>query len=145
MHPFYSEDGRRDQLRFFDYWLKDIDNGVMAEPPVKLAIRTGHDLVLPALCERQGDQSVTAGLGCASRGVRRAPALPAMLSFADKAGAVQPMRCGLCRTARRRMPIERLAGHTWRSTIMRLISAMALAGLRLFGQALAQFMIVWQR
>ena len=41
-HPFYSEDGRRDQLRFFDYWLKDIDNGVMAEPPVKLAIRTGH-------------------------------------------------------------------------------------------------------
>src|SRR4051794_1290793 len=41
-HPFYSEDGRRDQLRFFDYWLKDIDNGVMEEPPVKLAIRTGH-------------------------------------------------------------------------------------------------------
>ena len=41
-HPFYSEDGRRDQLRFFDYWLKDIDNGVMQEPPVKLAIRTGH-------------------------------------------------------------------------------------------------------
>jgi len=41
-HPFYSEDGRRDQLRFFDHWLKDIDNGVMQEPPVKLAIRTGH-------------------------------------------------------------------------------------------------------
>ena len=41
-HPFYSEDGRRDQLRFFDHWLKDIDNGVMDEPPVKLAIRTGH-------------------------------------------------------------------------------------------------------
>src|SRR5262249_59612953 len=41
-HPFYSEDGRRDQLQFFDYWLKDIDNGVMQEPPVKLAIRTGH-------------------------------------------------------------------------------------------------------
>jgi len=41
-HPFYSEDGRRDQLRFFDYWLKDVDNGVMQEPPVKLAIRTGH-------------------------------------------------------------------------------------------------------
>ena len=48
------------------------------------------------------------------------------------------MRCGL-------RPIERLADHTCRSTIMRLISAMALAGLRLFGQALAQFMIVWQR
>jgi uncharacterized protein len=41
-HPFYSEDGRRDQLRFFDHWLKRIDNGVMQEPPVKLAIRTGH-------------------------------------------------------------------------------------------------------
>ena len=41
-HPFYSEEGRRDQLRFFDHWLKGVDNGVMQEPPVKLAIRTGH-------------------------------------------------------------------------------------------------------
>ena len=41
VHPFYTEEGRRDQLRFFDYWLKDIDNGVMDEPPVKLAIRKG--------------------------------------------------------------------------------------------------------
>jgi predicted acyl esterase len=45
VHPFYSEEGRRDQLRFFDYWLKDIDNGVMDEPPVKLAIRKGGDEV----------------------------------------------------------------------------------------------------
>ena len=45
VHPFYSEDGRRDQLRFFDHWLKGIDNGVMAEPPVKLAIRKGRDEV----------------------------------------------------------------------------------------------------
>jgi uncharacterized protein len=43
VHPFYTEDGRRDQLRFFDYWLKGIDNGVMDEPPVKLAIRKGRD------------------------------------------------------------------------------------------------------
>src|SRR5215216_314069 len=43
VHPFYSEEGRRDQLRFFDYWLKGIDNGVMDEPPVKLAIRKGRD------------------------------------------------------------------------------------------------------
>jgi len=43
VHPFYTEEGRRDQLRFFDYWLKGIDNGVMDEPPVKLAIRKGHD------------------------------------------------------------------------------------------------------
>src|SRR5215468_344321 len=32
VHPFYTEDGRRDQIRFFDYWLKGIDNGVMTEP-----------------------------------------------------------------------------------------------------------------
>ena len=43
VHPFYTEDGRRDQIRFFDYWLKGIDNGVMIEPPVKLAIRKGAD------------------------------------------------------------------------------------------------------
>jgi uncharacterized protein len=43
VHPFYTEEGRRDQLRFFDYWLKGIDNGVMNEPPVKLAIRKGRD------------------------------------------------------------------------------------------------------
>lgn len=41
VHAFYTEDGRRDQLRFFDFWLKGIDNGVMDEPPVKLAIRQG--------------------------------------------------------------------------------------------------------
>src|SRR5215831_19335632 len=40
---------------------------------------------------------------------------------------------------------NRIAGHICRSTIIRLISAIALAGLRLFGQALAQFMMVWQR
>jgi len=43
VHPFYSEDGRCDQIRFFDYWLKGIANGVMDEPPVKLAIRKGAD------------------------------------------------------------------------------------------------------
>ena len=37
--------GARDQLRFFDYWLKGIDNGVMDEPPVKLAIRKGDDVL----------------------------------------------------------------------------------------------------
>jgi putative CocE/NonD family hydrolase len=43
VHPFYTEEGKRDQLRFFDYWLRGIDNGVMDEPPVKLAIRKGKD------------------------------------------------------------------------------------------------------
>lgn len=43
VHPFYTEEGRQDQLRFFDYWLKGVDNGVMDEPPIKLAIRHGAD------------------------------------------------------------------------------------------------------
>ncbi len=43
VHAFYTEEGRADQIRFFDYWLKGIDNGVMDEPPVKLAIRKGKD------------------------------------------------------------------------------------------------------
>jgi predicted acyl esterase len=45
VHPFYTEEGRQDQLRFLDYWLKGIDNGVMNEPPVKLAIRHGADKI----------------------------------------------------------------------------------------------------
>ena len=40
-HPFYSEAGRAEQLAFFDYWLKDIQNGVMDEPPIKLGVRQG--------------------------------------------------------------------------------------------------------
>lgn len=43
-HPFHSEEGRMDQLRFFDHWLKGIDTGIMDEPPVKLMIRTGGSL-----------------------------------------------------------------------------------------------------
>ncbi|MBI2290143.1 MAG: CocE/NonD family hydrolase [Betaproteobacteria bacterium] len=39
--PFHSEEGRLDQLRFMDHWLKGIDTGIMDEPPVKLEIRTG--------------------------------------------------------------------------------------------------------
>ncbi len=40
-HAFYTEEGRLDQLRWFDYWLKGIDTGIMDDPPVKLLIRTG--------------------------------------------------------------------------------------------------------
>ena len=39
--PFHSNEGKVDQLRFFDYWLKGIQNGIMEEPPIKLEIRTG--------------------------------------------------------------------------------------------------------
>ena len=37
---FYSPEGRDEQLRWYDYWLKGIDTGIMKEPPVKLCIRT---------------------------------------------------------------------------------------------------------
>jgi len=40
-HPFHAEEGRQDQLRWFDYWLKGLDTGIMDDPPVKLEIRTG--------------------------------------------------------------------------------------------------------
>jgi len=40
-HAFYTEEGRNDQLRWLDYWLKGMDTGIMDEPPVKLLIRTG--------------------------------------------------------------------------------------------------------
>lgn len=43
-HPFHAEEARMDQLRWFDYWLKDIDTGIMDEPPVKLEIRTGGSI-----------------------------------------------------------------------------------------------------
>ena len=37
---FYEEEGKMDMLRWYDYWLKGIKNGVMDEPPVKLCVRT---------------------------------------------------------------------------------------------------------
>ncbi|MDB5560527.1 MAG: Xaa-Pro dipeptidyl-peptidase peptidase family [Enterovirga sp.] len=45
VHPFYTDEGKQDQIRFLDHWLKGVDNGVMDEPPVKLAIRHGADRV----------------------------------------------------------------------------------------------------
>jgi predicted acyl esterase len=39
--PFYSEEGRIDQLRFFDHWLKENDTGLLDEPRIKLRIRKG--------------------------------------------------------------------------------------------------------
>jgi predicted acyl esterase len=37
---FYSDLGRMTQLRFYDYWLKGIDTGIMDEPRVKACVRT---------------------------------------------------------------------------------------------------------
>jgi len=40
-HAFYTKDGRNDQLRFLDRWLKGVNTGIMDEPPVKLLVRKG--------------------------------------------------------------------------------------------------------
>ncbi len=40
---FYADEGKHELLRWYDYWLKDIDTGIMDEPPVKLCIRTGEE------------------------------------------------------------------------------------------------------
>jgi len=40
-HAFYTEEGRMDQIRWLDHWLKGTDTGILEEPPVKLLIRTG--------------------------------------------------------------------------------------------------------
>ena len=40
---FYSDEGKNEMLRWYDYWLKDIDTGIMDEPPVKLCIRVSVD------------------------------------------------------------------------------------------------------
>lgn len=42
IEPFYAPDGVADQVAFFDYWLKGIDNGIMKKPPVKIAVKTGN-------------------------------------------------------------------------------------------------------
>ena len=36
---FYSDEGKVEMLRWYDHWLKDIDTGIMDEPPVKLCVR----------------------------------------------------------------------------------------------------------
>jgi len=41
--PFYTMEGRLTQKRFLDYWLKDIDTGILREPPIKIAIRERGD------------------------------------------------------------------------------------------------------
>ena len=40
---FYTKDGPREQLRWFDRFLKGIDNGVDKEPPVRIVIRRSLD------------------------------------------------------------------------------------------------------
>lgn len=39
VEPYYSDEGYDEQRRFMDYWLKDIDNGMLDVPPLKLAVR----------------------------------------------------------------------------------------------------------
>lgn len=40
---FYSDEGKTEMLRWYDYWLKDKDTGIMDEPPVKICVRTSVD------------------------------------------------------------------------------------------------------
>ena len=40
---YYSEEGFLEQLRFYDYWLAGIKNGVDKDAPVKLAVRNGPE------------------------------------------------------------------------------------------------------
>jgi hypothetical protein len=40
---FYSDEGKNEMLRWYDYWLKGKDTGIMDEPPVKLCIRVSVD------------------------------------------------------------------------------------------------------
>ena len=37
---FYSDEGKTEQLRFYDHWLKGIDTGMMTEPPVRICVRS---------------------------------------------------------------------------------------------------------
>jgi len=62
---------------------------------------------------------------------------PALARLRLRSGTLSPCGRGELKQAR--------YGYTCRSTIMRLMSAMAFAGLRCLGHALAQFMMVWQR
>ena len=41
VHSFYGKEGVADQKRFFDQFLKGIDNEMLSTPPIKLAIRYG--------------------------------------------------------------------------------------------------------
>lgn len=43
--PFYTENAKKLQLRFLDYWLKGIQNGLLEVPPVRLDIRRGDATV----------------------------------------------------------------------------------------------------
>jgi len=63
------------------------------------------------------------------------------LLHAAPAAPAQPRPLAILRAFR----LRRRHAQCCRSTIIFLISAIALAGLRSFGQACAQFMIVWQR
>jgi len=40
---FYSDEGKQELLRWYDYWLKGKETGIMDEPPVKLCIRVSVD------------------------------------------------------------------------------------------------------
>ncbi|BCB17523.1 hypothetical protein OCUBac02_04170 [Bosea sp. ANAM02] len=59
--------------------------------------------------------------------------------------AIPYLRSGIHMPQRARDDTLTAPAQTWRATIIFLTSAIALAGFKPFGQAFAQFMMVWQR
>ena len=43
--PFYKDWAYAERLRFFDRWLKGISNGAELDPPVRMGLRAGDDIV----------------------------------------------------------------------------------------------------
>ena len=50
---FYSEEGRREQLRLFDYWLKGVDNGIMRRAAGQAADPQGRTWQLRMAAENE--------------------------------------------------------------------------------------------
>lgn len=75
--------------------------------------------------------------------IGRARRTPMMKVGIDKR-RIMPATAGFSEN-KRAATVREASDYSLRSTISFLISAIALAGFRFFGQALVQFMIVWQR
>ena len=60
-------DARREYLKWFDHWLKGIDNGVMQEPPVTVFVRLGGAVAaVPGRCWHVAERGRMAACACAA-------------------------------------------------------------------------------
>lgn len=123
------------------------------DPPIQGSVATGRVSRFPAEPGHTPMRSPRPdGRSRPRRPACRALVQPARFPrrLTKQKNTLRPIRCAACRfvgpVARQGKPGRRAGPpHIWRSTIIFLISAMAFAGFRLFGQAWAQFMMVWQR